>query len=71
MGATHVLVVCDTLEHSDFPVYVHADQDVARVAADPKREENMEKIMQCYDLSLSLEAQIEEHRAWHGWSPSQ
>ena len=31
-GATHVLVVCDTFDHSDYPVFVMLGQNVRKVA---------------------------------------
>lgn len=32
-GATHMIVVCDTYDHDDFPVFVSADEDVREVEA--------------------------------------
>lgn len=62
-GCTHMIVMCDTFDYDDYPVYVERGQD-AREEAD-KRKGNMQKVMECYNLSMDMEAQIAEHRAMH------
>jgi hypothetical protein len=62
--ATHMIVVCDTYDYEDYPSYVKGGEDandaVKRMSATP-----MAKIMEVYDLSLPLEPQLAEYRAWH------
>ena len=67
-GATHMLVVCDTFEYEDYPVHVYPDEDLAE-KANRLYDENMQKVMECYDLSTDMEAQLAEPRAWNGWRP--
>lgn len=63
-GATHIIIVCDTYDYSDFPVYVMKDQD-AREVAKKEREKSMQRVMEVYSLSLSPEDQFNEPRAYH------
>lgn len=67
-GASHMLVVCDTFDYEDYPVYVKPENNLAEVC---NRIHNVdtERIMEVYDLSMNLDKQLAEHRAWHGWHP--
>ena len=63
-GATHMLVVCDTYDHADYPVDVMPGEDVK--AAFAKHDgPNMQRVMEVYALHLDLESQLKEHRAYH------
>ena len=66
-GDTHMFVVCDNYDYDDYPVGVKPTEDINEVAA-KFNGVNMQSIMECYDLSLDFESQMNEHRAWHGWS---
>jgi len=63
-GATHVIVVCDTYEWDDYPVFVMPNEKVLE-----KKEEydgkNMQKIMEVYNLSLDFQSQLDEIRSFH------
>lgn len=50
-NATHMIVVCDTFDHDDYPVYVKADQDFWTVF-EQYDNKNMQKVMEVYDYSL-------------------
>jgi len=63
-GATHMIVVVDTFDHEDYPVYVSPDQDARTVAA-KYNGANMQRIMEVYDLRLDRDQQMAEHRAFH------
>lgn len=65
-GATHVLVVCDTFDWEDYPVSIMPAQNVREIAKNYDRV-NMQKIMECYDLSKDIEAQLAEPRARNGY----
>lgn len=56
-GATHVIVICDTYDYSDFPVMVMPEQD-AKKEADAQAKKNMQIVMEVYDLSLDWEEQL-------------
>ena len=62
--ATHLIVVCDTFDHDDYPVFVMPGEDVhARVAH--YSGNNMQTVMEVYAMHLDLEAQLRERRAHH------
>jgi hypothetical protein len=63
-GNTHVVVVCDTFSHEDYPVFVKKEEDVREVY-DKYNGKNMQRVMEVYCLSMPKEAQLAEHRAFH------
>lgn len=63
-GASHLIVVCDTFDYDDYPVYVMPGDD-AHEAFTKYNGVNMQKVMEVYSFSLDLEAQLNEHRAFH------
>ena len=58
-GATHMIVVCDTFDYDDFPVYVLPGTN-ARKAADEERAKSMQNVIEVYDLSLSEDEQVDK-----------
>lgn len=62
--ATHLIVVCDTYDWDDYPVYVEKGQDVYEVAA-KYQGKNMQKIMEVYNLSMDKEKQMKEDRTFN------
>ena len=67
LGASHMIVVCDTFDWDDYPVYVYPNEDPREVASRYDGE-NMQKIMEVYNYRLSLQEQLSENRAVH-YSP--
>lgn len=63
-GATHLIVVCDTFDHEDYPVSVMPGKDVREVYA-KYNGKNMQRVMEVYSLSMDLDAQLNEFRALH------
>lgn len=63
-GATHMIVVCDTFDYEDYPVFVEKDQKVREVFEE-YNDKNMQKVMEVYSLSRDIESQLNEHRAFH------
>jgi hypothetical protein len=63
-GATHVIVVCDTFDHEDYPVYVMQNESVKDRVSYYQRA-SMQTIMEIYNLSMDVESQLNEYRAWH------
>ena len=61
---THVIIVCDTFDNEDYPVYVKDHEDVYEVR-DEFDGVNMQKIMEIYNRNLTLEEQMAERRAYH------
>lgn len=61
---THVVVVLDTFDGECYPVEVCKHQSCRAVAEDYNGK-SMQCVMEVYDLSLDLEDQLNEIRAWH------
>ena len=54
--ASYMIVVCDTFDHEDYPVYVKPSEDFWETHAS-YHGKNMQRIMEVYDLKLSWEEQ--------------
>jgi len=63
-NATHMIVVCDTYDWRDFPVYVSESQNVREVES-KYAGVNMQKIMEVYNLNMDMNAQMAQHRAFN------
>jgi hypothetical protein len=63
-GATHMLVVCDTYDREDYPVYVLRGQ-VAKQVYDEYNGPNMQRVMEVYSYGRDLSEQLAEGRCFH------
>lgn len=63
-NATHMIVVCDTYDWEDYPVYVYKGQD-SREIAKKYDGKNMQKLMEVYSYSKNLEEQLNQHRCFN------
>jgi hypothetical protein len=69
-GATHVVVVHDTYDHDNFPLYIMPGEN-ARDVFNKKYVEGRSPTSasygadECYDLRMDIDAQLQEHRANH------
>ncbi len=63
-GPTHMIVVCDTYDWEDYPVYVKPTES-PREVLNSYINDSMSKVMEVYSYSLDIESQLAEHRAWH------
>ncbi len=61
-NATHMIVVCDTYDHEDYPIDVMPGQDVRQIY-NQYNGPDMQRVMEIYNLSMDLEAQLLETRA--------
>lgn len=61
-GATHMIVVCDTFDWEDYPVYVKPDEDVRKRYDSYASGANMQKVMEVYNLSKNIETQLKTRR---------
>lgn len=68
LGATHLLVICDTFSHEDYPVYVNPGQDPKKIAAEHDGR-NMQRLMEVYAIHLDWKQQLGEFRSFH-WEPA-
>lgn len=62
-GATHMLVVVDTFDYEDYPVYVMPGQNYQEIYDDHNK--NMQRVMEVYNLSTDVEEQLAEKIAHH------
>jgi hypothetical protein len=63
-GATHVLVVCDTFDWSDYPVFVMPGENL-REKADKNNGPNMTKLMEVYKLDMDWNEQLNQVRSFN------
>lgn len=62
-NATHMIVFCDSFSYEDFPCYLNsADEVKSRIELS---RNNMQRVMEIYDLSMDKNSQLDEHRAYH------
>ena len=59
-----MIVVCDTYDHDDYPVYT-SKKNYAKEYAEHNGE-NMQRIMEVYNLKMSKKKQMAERRAFNG-----
>lgn len=59
-----MLVVCDTFDYDDYPVYVYPEENV-HDAVKTKTGINMQELVEVYALHLSKDMQLNEFRAHH------
>lgn len=59
--ATHMIIVCDTYDHEDYPVFVNEDQDVKEREAYYEHE-HMQRVMEVYNLSMNMDEQLIKSR---------
>lgn len=64
-GNTRMIVWCDTYDYEDYPEYTDKTGDDLRVYALGENGKNMKKLMEVYDLTASMDAQMAERRAFH------
>ena len=59
-----VIVVCDTFDYGDYPVYC---KDVQEAKESYKKHNgvHMQRIMEIYDLEIPIDEQLKETKAWH------
>lgn len=61
--ADFMLIVCDTFDYDDYPVFCtrgNFEETHAKY-----NEKNMQRVIEVYDLSLEHESQLNERRAFH------
>lgn len=61
--ADYMLVVCDTYDHEDYPVYAKESEVVAKY--NEHNGPNMQRVMEVYDLRMDKQMQLSEVRANH------
>ena len=64
-GSTHMAVVCDTFDYEDYPVYVKKGEDARDKLAKYDKGENMQHLMEVYNLKMDIEKQLIQTRAFN------
>jgi len=59
-NAKFMLVVCDTYDHDDYPVYAMTLEEAWQRYHSPG---DMQRVMEVYDLQMDQNAQLNQHRA--------
>lgn len=59
---SHLLVVCDTFDYDDYPVYTTKDK--LNETIEKYDGKDMQKIMEIYDLSKDKLTQLNTARCW-------
>lgn len=62
---THMIVVVDTFDYVDYPVYIQArnSSDARNQANSNNDSSSMTRVMEVYNYSLPIEEQLAEFRA--------
>ena len=63
-GASHLVIVVDTFDYEDYPVYVMPGENV-RATREKFDGPNMQKVMEIYDISMDWDVQLNEGRAFN------
>ena len=60
---THLIVVCDTFDYEDYPVYVHKNENVHEV--EEQHSKDMQRVMEVYKLSMDWDEQLNQKRSFN------
>ena len=63
-ACTHLMIVCDTYDYSDYPVFITSAMDVTK-EYENRHQKNMQEVMEVFNLSMDIEEQLREHRSIH------
>ena len=62
--ATQMIVVCDTYDWEDYPVYVSVRENVREIYSAYNGKE-MQRVVEVYSYKKNLESQLNEHRSFN------
>jgi len=60
-GAKHMVIMCDTFSYEDYPVYTMTDEEC--LAKHRSSGQNMQRVMEVYDLNYDKETQLNQQRS--------
>lgn len=63
-GASHMLVVVDTFDFDDYPVYVAPGVDPTEVV-DIYNAKEMQRVLEAYDLGMDMHVQLGQARCYN------
>ncbi len=62
--ATHLIVAVDTFDYGNYPIYVCEHMSVRKEIND-RNGQNMQRVDEVYNMSMDIDKQRKERRAWH------
>lgn len=62
-GAAYLIVACDTFDWDDYPIFVKDAKEGLERKAKLLTGDNMQKLMEIYDLNADKAEQLAEHRS--------
>lgn len=63
-NATHLIVVCDTFDYDDYPVFVMPGEDVRKKEEECRRRD-MQRVMEVYNIQKDWGPQLAEYRSFN------
>lgn len=60
---THMIIMCDTYDYEDYPVYCKSIKEVENKLF--CTSSSMQRVMEVYNYSLEKDFQLNEYRAMH------
>ena len=64
-NATYMIVVCDTFDWEDYPVYVGKDEEFYSIHDKYTNGQNMQRVMEVYDLKADKNTQLDSRRVFN------
>jgi hypothetical protein len=61
-GASHMIVVCDTFDYEDYPVFVDTVEEARKRFNNPGE---MQRVMEVYNLKMDKKAQLNQNRVFN------
>lgn len=65
-GFRWMIIACDTFNYEDYPVFIETAEEYIEKYKHYSNSNNMQRIMEVYDLAMDMESQLNENRAFHG-----
>jgi hypothetical protein len=63
-GCSHLIIVCDTFDFEDYPVYVEGGRTIAEKTISDWSQMAMQRVMEVYNLSMDIEEQLSRKSCW-------
>jgi hypothetical protein len=62
-GNTHMMVMSDDFSFEYYPIYIKPDQ-IPEEVFEKNNQQNMQRVIEIYDLRQDFEQQVNQHRCW-------
>lgn len=61
---SHMIVVCDSFDYQDYPIFVNRDENVQDVI-DNYSSKSMQKVMEIYNYDKNIFEQLGADKSWN------